>query len=612
MRRGISCIFLLSLYCPFCQSQSVVTPVSYQTPGSLYTQNFDGLPNSGTFTLTGKGPFNLSGTPVSGTGLTGWQCLMTAGTNANATFAVSTGSSTGNGVYSLGSSGSTERALGSLVSSTGLYAMGLILTNTTGITLNSCTIEFITEQWRRGGSGNKNTWSFKYKTGILSGIDQTGLVNETGLDMASVVIAGSAGSLNGNLTDNQQRVSFTINSIIWKNGEQLLLRWDDADEAGNDDACGIDNFSFTAKQVSSAPSATSLAATNITAGSALLNGSVNDHFSNTAVLFEYDTSNLFLNPLTIHAVPDTIYAGTGNSSVSAIINGLVTGRGYFFRIKAINAAGSTTSAALSFTTAFSLPVVITSVASNLSLSSATLGGTLRSSGGAPILDKGIVWSLTNLPTIANNKISMGNGDGNFVQPVTALPQGTLIYTRAFATNIAGTAYGNTETFTTQTTVLSLATTASSLTNTAIVNFSLQTAQNITGLTASHFAIETKGITGASINGISGSGNNFTIAVNTGTGDGQLYLKLVNDTGLSISIYNKPFLSTDFYTIDKTPPLISSISIPDKPMKTGDSVSVTVLVKPDADIYKMITGKINGFALSALTKKMTACIPVLSR
>ncbi len=602
MRRGILCILLLSVYCPFCQSQSVVTTVSYQTPGSIYTQNFDGLPNTGTFTLTGKGPFNLSGAPINGSGLTGWQCQMTGGTNANASFAVGTGSSTGNGLYSLGSVGSTERALGSLASSTGLYAMGIILTNTSGITLNSCTIKFITEQWRRGGSGNKNTWSFKYKTGILSSIDQTGLVNETALDMVSVVIAGSAGSLNGNLPDNQQTVSFTINSIVWKNGEQLLLRWDDADEAGNDDACGIDTFSFTATQVSSVPTAISLAATNITAGSALLNGSVNDHFSNTAVLFEYDTSNIFSSPLTIRAVPDTIYTGTGVSSVSALINGLVTGAGYFFRIKAINAAGSATSATLSFTTSFSLPVVITNVAANLSLSSATLGGKLLSTGGAPILDKGIVWSLSNLPTIANNKMSMGNGDGNFGQPVTALPQGTLIYTRAFATNIAGTAYGNTETFTTQTTVISLVATSASLTNTAIVNFSFKTAQNISGLTASNFAIETKGITGATISSINGSGSNFTIAVNTGTGDGELYLKLVHDTGLSIPIHSKPFLSTDFYTIDKTPPLISSLSIPDKPMKTGDSVSVIILVKPDADIYKMITGKINGFTLTAVTKK----------
>ncbi len=65
-------------------SQDTVTPVAYIAPGSVYTQQFDGLPYSGSFTLTGKGPFNLAGSPINGPELTGWQLLMIGGSGKNA------------------------------------------------------------------------------------------------------------------------------------------------------------------------------------------------------------------------------------------------------------------------------------------------------------------------------------------------------------------------------------------------------------------------------------------------------------------------------------------------------------------------------------------------
>src|SRR5476649_2061727 len=121
MRRVIRFIICFSAICRYGLAQSVVTPVAYNTAGTAYTQNFDGLPNSGSFTLNSKGPVNLSGSPINGTNLSGWQLFMTAGTNSSASFGISTGSSTGNGVYSLGSSAATDRALGSLSAGTGIY-----------------------------------------------------------------------------------------------------------------------------------------------------------------------------------------------------------------------------------------------------------------------------------------------------------------------------------------------------------------------------------------------------------------------------------------------------------------------------------------------------------
>jgi hypothetical protein len=232
----------------------------------------------------------------SGAGLAGWQLLMSAGSNANAGFATGTGSSTGNGVYSLGTAGSGERALGSLSSSTGIYAFGMVLTNQTGGILNSFTLSFTAEQWRKGGSGNKNTWAFHYKTGQITHIDQTGLQDEPNLNFSSLNTTTSAASLNGNLSENRQIISYTVNGITWKAGEQLLLRWDDADETGSDDVVALDNLSFSATLVSGPPIIITSAVTNIGTTTANWNGSANDNYALTSLLLEYDTSNSFSSP----------------------------------------------------------------------------------------------------------------------------------------------------------------------------------------------------------------------------------------------------------------------------------------------------------------------------
>lgn len=227
-------------------SQSL-TGINYSTQNTVYTQNFDGLPSSGTFTLVGKGPTALSNPPINGVNLTGWQFLMASGSGTNAGFVVGTGSGTGSSIYSYGLSNATDRTLGMLASSTGIYSIGIVLTNTTGITLNTATISFIAKQWRKGGSGNKNTWKCKYKTGSFNSIDQSNLVDEPMLNFSSVQTSTGTATLNGNLSENQTTINYTLQNIQWKNGEQLLIRWDDADEVGSDDAMGIDQFSFSAK-----------------------------------------------------------------------------------------------------------------------------------------------------------------------------------------------------------------------------------------------------------------------------------------------------------------------------------------------------------------------------
>ena len=245
--------YILFLWC-LSQFLFVKGQYAYTTAGAVYFQNFDGLPNSGVasaFPLTGAGPFNLSASPINGTNLAGWQFYKTGGSGSNAVFATGTGSNNNGDIYSFGSSGSANRALGSLPTSGATYAIGFLVTNNTGTTLNAFTVSFIAAQWRNGGSNSSNTWTFKYKIGSsISTINQASLSTNTNLNFSSIISSASITVLDGTASANQSVRSYTISGITWNNGDQLLLRWDDAAHS-NSDAMAIENFSFAAYASSS-------------------------------------------------------------------------------------------------------------------------------------------------------------------------------------------------------------------------------------------------------------------------------------------------------------------------------------------------------------------------
>jgi hypothetical protein len=401
---------------------------------------------------------------------------------------------------------------------------------------------------------------------------------------------------------NQQTVAYTVRGITWKPGEQLLLRWDDADETGNDDIMGLDNFSFSANLSSAVPTTVSTGAFSVTTHSAELAGMVNDNYEITTVSFEYDTSVQFTHPQNIPAIPATLPAGSGNTAVGAVPAALIPGRVYYFRVKAENILGTALSASKSFTTTLTPPQVTTHAATAVATSTATLGGNVIAAAGETISERGIVWALTANPGLLNNKIVTGSGAGIFPYPVTGLPQGSIVYARAYAINAGGTAYGDEIKFLTHTIITSLQTTATGKTNAATVVFSFRTAQPVSGLTAANFSVLQTGITGAFITGITVASGSFTVTVSTGSGAGILGLRFVDDNGLSVPINNKPFTAANIYNIDKQPPQVKSISIPDAQIKVGDTITVGIAVFPDADVYKMVAGNINGYPLAGLVRK----------
>lgn len=94
------------------------------------------------------------------------------------------------------------------------------------------------------------------------------------------------------------------------------------------------------------------------------------------------------------------------------------------------------------------PVLTTTKIAEITLITAKSGGSITSDGGAVITARGICWSTSQTPTIADSKTTDGIGTGNFVSSISNLTANTNYFVRAYATNSNGTAYGNTISFTT--------------------------------------------------------------------------------------------------------------------------------------------------------------------
>ncbi len=141
--------------------------------------------------------------------------------------------------------------------------------------------------------------------------------------------------------------------------------------------------------------------------------------------------------------------GTDLGSFESNLIGLIPATTYFIRAYATNSLGTAYGNELSFnTTVPNLPIVSTSEVTNIKLTTAESGGNIASDGGAPIIARGICWSIDLNPTLNNSYTIEGTGTGSFISNLTGLSSGTKYHVRAYATNSSGTAYGLDVNFTT--------------------------------------------------------------------------------------------------------------------------------------------------------------------
>jgi len=151
--------------------------------------------------------------------------------------------------------------------------------------------------------------------------------------------------------------------------------------------------------------------------------------------------------------------GYGTGSFVSYLTGLTADTLYYVRAYATNSVGTAYGNEISFNTIPPvLPTVATDSASNITQTTATSGGEVISNGGDTVTARGVCWSTSPGPTLADSNTIDGSGLGTFISYVSGLTADTLYYLRAYATNCVGTAYGNEITFSTLAPVLATVTT----------------------------------------------------------------------------------------------------------------------------------------------------------
>ena len=115
---------------------------------------------------------------------------------------------------------------------------------------------------------------------------------------------------------------------------------------------------------------------------------------------------------------------------------------YYVRAYARNSYGTIYGEVLSFKTLeIVLPAVLTDSVTNISPTSATVGGEVTNDGNGEVAERGVVYSTNPSPTVENNKVVCGSGKGSFTCNLSNLQEVTTYYVRAYAINQKGTAYG---------------------------------------------------------------------------------------------------------------------------------------------------------------------------
>jgi uncharacterized protein (TIGR02145 family) len=253
---------------------------------------------------------------------------------------------------------------------------------------------------------------------------------------------------------------------------------------------------------------------------------------------------------------------------------------YTYRVYSTNSVGKSLSYSneASVRTA-TVPSLSTSAVTELTTSGAKSGGTVTSDGGAPVTARGVVWSTETAPTISlATKTSDGTGTGVFQSTLTTLIANTKYYLRAYATNSAGTSYGEELSFTT-----TAAATLPSITTVTVTEITATAAKSGGSITADgNSPITARGV-------VWGTATNPTISLSTktsnGTGSGafqsaitglaantKYYVRAyaTNTTGTG---YGNEFSFTT--TVDATLPSITTVTVTEitaNSAKSGGSIT----------------------------------------
>jgi ribosomal protein L27 len=207
----------------------------------------------------------------------------------------------------------------------------------------------------------------------------------------------------------------------------------------------------------------------------------------------------------------------------------------------------------------SLPGVATSNINLVTDTSAMSGGNVVSTGNSVVRARGVCWSTSQNPTVANDTTVDGSGTGSFASSITHLKASTTYYVRAYASNSVGTAYGKVDSFTTQSLLPFVSTTnITSVTDTSAMLWGDVVSTGNSAVTARGFCWSTsQNPTVANDTTLDGSGTgDFAISITHLIANTTFYVRAYasNKTGTA---YGKE----DSFSTTSSPPDVSTTNIP---------------------------------------------------
>jgi gliding motility-associated-like protein len=334
-----------------------------------------------------------------------------------------------NRIWACGSAlGNTDRALGSIMTSTTLRVWGVKLTNNTAATMAAIGIGFDAERYYSAGTGAD--FVVQYST--------TGAIDDAVTSTAWTNIA--------TITTPATGLNYALSGLNLAVGGTVSIRWISAYGGSSSNVALWATDNFTASWGLPAVTTVSAAQTGKTTATANGNITSTGGFASLAASGVCYSSTVLIPTIADSKTTDGILtAGAYTSSIT----GLTAGTLYHVRAYATNAVGTTYGAVIDITTAApTLPVLTTTAATAVTPISALSGGNITDDGGRAVTARGVCWSTSTAPTIANSTSPTGSGTGSYSSLLSILTPSTLYYARAYATNAVGTAYGNEITFTT--------------------------------------------------------------------------------------------------------------------------------------------------------------------
>lgn len=174
--------------------------------------------------------------------------------------------------------------------------------------------------------------------------------------------------------------------------------------------------------------------------------------SSVSVVFRGSNINTiarFTNSCSFQSVSGTINSPTQLTVLATIPFNANPGRcDVVFWTGNVNASSSSTGQFTITEFPITPPSVTTESVSKVGSSTAIITGNVTNDGGEPVTTRGVCVSITQNPTKEDICITSGSGDGSFAAEFEGLTPATTYNTRAYATNLAGTEYGQQRSFAT--------------------------------------------------------------------------------------------------------------------------------------------------------------------